>query len=351
MRKILYLIICLPILLLSACDVHEWPETPEFVKLHLRLNYETDMTEWEHLYDGTSVIEQGLGETYDNHRDYGKIRYIVRAYPISEKQRTMQDYTQEFVFTKDIAEGYDHEVTLDVLPGNYNFMVWSDIVQHGGDTYFHDKTNFAEITLQGEHQGNNDYRDAFRGSGNVTLIADIIERVPDTLDIAMQRPLAKYEFITTDLTEFINKEQTRADAKSKAQSTDGEDVTTKVSKEDYKVVFYYVGFMPNAYSLFTDKPVDSATGVLFESTLNSLSETEASVGFDYVFVNGTESAVTIQIGIYDNEGTQLSLTEPIKVPLRCSHHTIMRGMFLMSETSGGISINPEFDGDYNLVFP
>ena len=351
MRKILYLIICLPILLLSACDVHEWPETPEFVKLHLRLNYETDMTEWEHLYDGTSVIEQGLGETYDNHRDYGKIRYIVRAYPISEKQRTMQDYTQEFVFTKDIAEGYNHEVTLDLIPGDYNIMVWSDIVQHGGDTYFHDKTNFAEITLQGEHQGNNDYRDAFRGSGNVTLIADIIERVPDTLDIAMQRPLAKYEFITTDLTEFINKEQTRADAKSKAQSTDGEDVTTKVSIEDYKVVFYYVGFMPNAYSLFTDKPVDSATGVLFESTLNSLSETEASVGFDYVFVNGTESAVTVQIGIYDNEGTQLSLTVPIKVPLRRSHHTIMRGMFLMSETSGGISINPEFDGDYNLVFP
>ena len=79
MRKILYLIICLPILFLSACDVHEWPETPEFVKMHLRLNYETDMTEWEHLYDGISVIEQGYGETYDNHRDYGKIRYIVRT--------------------------------------------------------------------------------------------------------------------------------------------------------------------------------------------------------------------------------------------------------------------------------
>lgn len=351
MRKILYLIICLPLLLLSACDVHEWPETPEFVKLHLRLNYETDMTEWEHLYDGTSVIEQGLGETYDNHRDYGKIRYIVRTYPVSEKMRTTSDYTQEFVFTKDISEGYDHEVTLDLLPGNYNVMVWSDLVQTSSDSHFHNADNFAEITLQGDHKGNNDYRDAFRGTNNITLVADIIERVPDTLDIAMQRPLAKYEFITTDLTEFINKEQTRADAKSKAQSTDGEDVTTKVSIEDYKVVFYYVGFMPNAYSLFTDKPVDSATGVLFESTLNSLSETEASVGFDYVFVNGTEAAVTVQIGIYDNEGTQLSLTEPIKVPLRRSHHTIMRGMFLMSETSGGISINPEFDGDYNLVFP
>ena len=46
MRKILYLIICMPLLLFSACDVHEWPETPEFVKIHLCLNYETDMTKW-----------------------------------------------------------------------------------------------------------------------------------------------------------------------------------------------------------------------------------------------------------------------------------------------------------------
>ena len=165
MRKILYFIMCLPILLLSACDVHEWPETPEFVKMHLRLNYETDMTEWEHLYDGAEVIEQGYGETYDNHRDYGKIRYIVRTYPVSEKMRTTSDYTQEFVFTKDISEGYDHEVTLDLLPGNYNVMVWSDLVQTSGDSHFYNADNFAEIRLQGDHKGNNDYRDALTQNG------------------------------------------------------------------------------------------------------------------------------------------------------------------------------------------
>ena len=121
--------------------------------------------------------------------------------------------------------------------------------------------------------------------------------------------------------------------------------------EDYKVVFYYVGFMPDAYSMNTDKPVDSSTGVMFESTLRKLSESEATMGFDYVFVNGKKSAVTVQIGIYDNEGTQLSLTEPIEVPLKRSHHTIMTGMFLMSEASGGVTINPDFDGDHNLIFP
>ena len=105
------------------------------------------------------------------------------------------------------------------------------------------------------------------------------------------------------------------------------------------------------WSNYTDKPVDSSTGVMFESTLRKLSESEASMGFDYVFVNGKKSAVTVQIGIYDNEGTQLSLTEPIEVPLKRSHHTIMTGMFLMSEASGGVTINPDFDGDHNLIFP
>lgn len=353
MRKILYLIICMPLLLFSACDIHEWPEVREFTKMHLCLSYETDMTEWEYLYDRESVIEQGLGDTYDNHQDYGKIRYIVRTYPVSEKQHTMQDYVQEFIFTKNIAEGYDHEVTLDVLPGNYNVMVWSDLVKTSSDTYFHNTDNFAEIMLQGDHKGNTDHRDAFRGSNNISLVADIMERLPDTLNVAMQRPLAKFEFVTNDVVEFIDKEAVRIATKANDNNSESADDTTTraINIEDYKVVFYYVGFMPHTYSMYTDKPVDSSTGVMFESTLKRLSDSEASMGFDYVFVNGKDMAVTVQIGIYDNEGTQLSLTEPIEVPLKRNQHTIMTGSFLTQEASGGIIINPDFDGDHNIIIP
>jgi hypothetical protein len=338
---------------MTACDVHEWPETPEYVKFHLRLNYETDMTKWYHLYDGVEVIEQGYGETYDNRQEYGKIRYIVRAYPISEKMRTTSAYTQEFVFSKNIASSYNHEVTLDLPDGNYNIMVWSDLVQTNGETSFYNASNFAEIRLQGKHQANDDYRDAFRGSNHISLVSDIMERLPDTLDIVMQRPLAKYEFITNDVKEFIDREAPRLTSKSQGKTEESnEDAPSRaINIEDYKVVFYYVGFMPNAYSMNTDKPVDSSTGVFFESKLRKVTESEATIGFDYVFVNGSQSAVTVQIGIYDKEGTQLSLTEPIEVPLKRSHHTILTGMFLMSEASGGVSINPDFDGDHNLVFP
>lgn len=352
MKRLRYfLMLWLPLLLLEACDVHEWPEQPERVPFILKLSYEKDMTVWEHLHDGTNVIEQGLGGTYDNGRENGKIRYIVRAYPVLEKQRTAREYIQEFVFTKDISEDYNHEVTLDLAPGDYSIMVWSDLMESGTGNPHHNADDFAEITLQGDHEANNDYRDAFRGTGNISLAADVTEQVPGTLAITMQRPLAKFEVITNDLAEFIEKQTLGMAAGNDGVKSAEENPEARIRFEDYRVVFYYVGFMPDTYSMFTDKPVDSVTGVTFQSVLRRMDDAQATLGFDYVFVNGKESAVTVRIGIYDDEGTQLSLTEPIEIPLKRNHHTVLRGKFLMSEASGGVTINPNFDGDHNLIFP
>ena len=340
---ILLIIIILPI----SCDVHEWPDIPKYVKVHLVLGYDTDFMEWNHLYDGKEVIEKGIGKTYDNCLKDGRIRYIVRAYPISEKQRTAKDHTHEFIFYRSLSEGYDHEVTLDMIPGNYNIMVWSDMVKPDAEAHFHDAGNFAEIRLIGEHTANTDHRDAFRGTGSILLTTGTMEQLPDTLDILMQRPLAKYELIATDLQEFMDKE---IEYLTKEAETKGEAPPTKVNMEDYKVVFHYSGFMPDVYNLHADKPVDSATGVLFESKPVALNDNEAALGFDYVFVNGKESAVTVQIGLYhDKDDRQLALSDPIDVPLRRSRHTIIQGAFMTHQASGGIIIDPGFDGNHNII--
>ena len=344
MKQFLYLIICLPFLL-TACDVHEWPDTPESVKFHLRLNYETDMTEWHHLYDGGNVVEQRYGDTYDNHLGYGQIRYVVRAYPILDKQRASNDYIKEFIFTKDIADGYNHEVTLELPDGDYNFMVWSDLQENSRDVRFYNAENFAEITLQGDYKGNTNYRDAFKGNGNISLVADIMEQVPDTLDITMKRPFAKYEFITTDLKEFIDKE---IEYLAKVAASRGEVPPSRINTNEYNVVLYFSGYMPSAYNMSSDKPVDSKMGVMFYSKLNVLNENEASLGFDYVFVSDKKSAVTVQLGLYDKEERQIALTDPINVPLQRDHHTILKSSFLMQDASGGIIIDSEFDGEFNI---
>lgn len=347
--------------LLSGCDVHEWPEQPETVPLLLKLEYETDLPVWEHSYSGRSVkargmVTPGVSTWYavtrggTNQGIKGKIRYLIRVYPRQANNGGSYGHVEEFLLYKELGQGYNYEVRIDLPPGDYTVMVWSDLLEKEGDTPFYNANNFGEITFQNGHKGNTDYRDAFSGKSDVSLTGCIFEREAETLTVSMTRPLAKFEFITTDLLEFLENELTRVTMKNGGQPDDG-DVTRSVNLDTYKVQFHYVGFMPDAYSLFTGKPVDSSTGVSFETTLKRLNDAEASLGFDYVFMNSGDSSVSVQLAIYDNEGTPLSVTDPIEVPLKRSSHTIMRGKFLTSETSGGIHINPDYDGDHNLIIP
>ena len=329
MKKILQLIICMPLLLLWSCAVHEWPQTPEYVKLHLTLNFETQMTEWIHHYDGKKVVEQGLGKSYDNSQEIGQMRYIVRLYPISDKQRTIQECTHEFVFTKDITQGYNHEVMVDVLPGNYNLMVWSDLVSTADDEPLHDAEDFAGIMLQGEHRANTDYRDAFCGKSSVVLSAKDGYQVYETLTINMKRPLAKFEIQSNDLREFV--EMT------------GRDINL------YKAKIQYVGYMPDTYSMLAERPVASETGEVFEFSFIELSDEAISMGSDYVFVSEEGTSVTVKIGLYDIEDKPVSFSEPIIIPLKADHHTLLMGKFLMQNTSNGVDIDPNWGGDYNIT--
>lgn len=322
MKRLLY-VITMAVLLFTGCDVHEWPEMPQTVSFYLKLDYRTDMTLWPHSYDGENLAELGTGPVIPSVRPYGIMRYIIRAYPYNQEQNILESYTHEFILYKNIADGYNNGLAINLPPGKYNIMVWSDMQIATSQPHFYNCSNFGEIALTGEYQGNNDWRDAFCGKEDITLVAQIMEHLPDTLSLQMERPLAKYEFIT------------RTD--------------TKVNLNDYRIEFRYVGFMPSTYSLYTGRPVDSSTGIAFNSKLKSLSDTTASLGFDYVFTNSTTSAVTLQIIIYDKNGIYVSTSSPIEVPLRRSYCTTITGMFLTGNAQGGVSIYPYYNGDHNLI--
>ncbi len=332
-----------------SCDVHEFPELPESRPHVIRLSYETGLPIWDLDYTLQGGVTSKGEIPTKSVLPEGRMRYIIRTFPVSQKSRSANSHIQEFIFTKDISEGYNAEFKLDMYPGEYRIMVWSDMMENPSDEPFYDYGDFAGITVNGEHRGNTDYRDAFRGYADFMMEASIIEETPDTTDVRMERPLAKFEFISTDLMEFITDEQTKADIKSK-QEANGEDVkSTKVDASDYNVVIHYSGFMPYKFSMFGDKPVDSATGVSFHSDITQINESEASIGFDYVFVNHKQTSVSVQVGIYNKEGERLSVSNPIDVPLKRSYHSILKGKFLTQKTSEGIIINPDFDGDHNII--
>lgn len=334
MKRYLLQIACLSLLILSACDVHEWPvllEKEHPVMVHL--NYNTEMATWNHWYNGKTVEEQSLGGAESFLNTDGLMRYIVRSYPVVDKKQTSREHTQEDVSMKVVEDGYDNAVQLKLRPGNYKVMVWSDMVMTKSDQPYYNADDFSEIYLDGKHVGSTDYKDAYKG----WIDLEVLPGATNQVELKMQRPLARFEFIATDAQEFIAKEESKSNK--------------KVSMDDYKVVFSYVGFMPNTYSLFTDKPVDSSTNVSFESKLSKLSDTEVSMGFDYVFVNDKESRITLQIAIYNNQNVRIMASDPISVPLQRNRNTLVRGNFLMLNASGGIQVDPGYSGDHNMVLP
>lgn len=322
-----------------GCDVHEWPYPSDTVPLHLRLDCQTEMTRWEHTYAKGEVSELSLGDAEPSEREIGEMRYVVRAFAAENSRSSDREAVAEFIFTKSISDGYHHEETILLPPGNYNIAVWADMRGTTDDNTYYNIENFASISLEGDYRACDDYRDAFRGRGSVSLVADIYDRAPDTLDVSLMRPLAKFEMVTTDIVEFVEREIKRASA------------TRTIRVEDYEVRFYYVGYAPISYNHFADQPANAVTGLLFSSLLSLLNEHEASLGFDYLFTYDYDTTIAVQVGLYNKQGKQLSLTEPIDVPLRRSHHTVLRGEFLLSEAAGGVVVNPDFDGDHNIVIP
>lgn len=376
MKRVYIYIIGMILAVLSGCDVHEFPDShyfpgpsdtpgnsgrpddsgnkddsgdqnnqngeqnPLLSKILVQLNYDVRMTMWEHSYDGNLVIERGLGESYDSYNDSGMMRYIIRACPVSKDRAVSARAAHEYQFIKDVKAGYDAEFSIDVAPGQYNIMVWSDFLRESDIIY--ETGDFTGIMLDENSDMGDESNDAFRGTNDQSFSVNVQEDDIDTVKVVMQRPLAKFEFVANDLDEFVVKADTKQN--STKSSSD-------ININDYIVRFFYVGFRPDVYSMYTDKPVDSSSGVTFESTMSQLDSSEVKIGFDYVFVGDQSSDVTLQIGVFDRNEKQISMTKPIKVPLMRGRHTVMTGAFLTPDASGGVVLDPDYNGDHNVVMP
>ena len=362
------------LLCITSCAVHEWPE-PSPADVIVNLDFDTQLPQYKVLN------EEGTRASHDG-RDYD-IRYAIAAYRLLQDGSYAEEPFLLKVFSKDEIDELNATFRFSIDEGSYRFYVWTDFVLAGTQSdYFYNTTNFRRISLQGTHEGNNDFRDAFSGSADLKVIRRGSRETPSTVTVQMRRPLAKFEFITTDLQEFITKtieamirkEEAEAAAKAGETKSEGganpEDITpiesdtktdgdtktgdTKtpvVDLEKYTVVFFYSGYMPNAYNMMEGKPCDSATGVKFSSAISAIDNHDARLGFDYVFVNGEESSVMVTVALYDEEGTQLSISRQIEVPIKRSMLTTVRGSFLMQNTGGGVAIDPGFEDEFNIYIP
>ena len=331
-------------MILSSCDVHEFPDSKDSkVSFTLNLSYDTSLP----LYKVISLDNDS--RVVDESRNYN-IRYIVEVYPATEENKSQDRTTlHRFVFVKEDISTFDYSVNIPLERGAYNFVVWSDYVKVNDSDLYYNTSAFEEITLRGDsHKGNNDFRDAFRGVATSEVSGSV-----NSATIEMQRPMAKFNFISNDVKEFVSKIQSIRAEKGNSRGDDKSDASSgtigfeNINFSDFNIVLRYNGFMPDSYNAYTNKPSDASIGVSFESKIKLLENGDAELGFDYILVNETESSISVSVEVYDYDGELLSRYNPIDVPLVRSHLTTIKANFLTSGT-GGVTIIPGFDGDFNI---
>lgn len=371
--------------LFTSCDVHEFPEAGDGATVELVLDFTG--TENMDFYKYVDYLSRDVdGITYD-------IRYVVNVYPVVDdsrgNNRSGRSALASYVFTKSDITDLNYSTKLNLPAGNYRFLVWADYVLSGTqDNLHYDASDFEEIILtkREDYIGNTDARDAFRGEKvaeiyanteylNNTTGAGVTNRVV----VEMERPLAKFKFIATDVVNFLEEEARRAASRGEAdpnaarggessddegESADGskssdsktsdeqtpQDAYARINTSEYRVLFRYSGFVPCSFNMFTNRPADSWTGLMFDGRMNQLDKDNAELGFDYVFVNGHESTVNVSVEIYDRDGTLLARSQPVTVPLVRNKVTVVRGKFLTVKAEGGVAIDARFDGEYNYEY-
>lgn len=341
MRRLLHIIFCLTVLWSAVSCVHEFPDpSPDPVSFDLHLDFSTDLPLYKEIEYVKSDGSKSPEETHD-------VRYVVNAYRIDGKSGHSRIPDETFVFTVPYSSSLDYTAHLTLPEGIYEFCVWTDYADVGSvsDKYYN-TTDFSEIILSDRdcHSGSNDCRDAFRGRTEAAVVnpayytGSMLESIDNQATVKMLRPMGKFKFISTDVELFLTRVQQLMSQKG-----------SKASIDEFKVVFRYNAYMPCSYNMFTDKPADSWTGMTFDSRLIYENKDELVLGFDYVFVNGATTTLSISAEVYDMDGNMISSTRPVDVPIVRSRLTLVKGEFLTSKASGGVNINPDYAGDdYNI---
>jgi len=338
------------LLAFAGCDVHEFPEERHNkIPFLLHLDFNTEMPLHKEMFY-TRNGETGTNGASEKHN----IRYIVNAYRTDNIRGANRIADTTFVFAKSDISNLNYTARLLLQEGTYDFKVWADYVDATDmEDKYYDTRDFSEIILanKNDHQGSNDYRDAFRGYVTATVTdpayytGSVVDSIDNQATAEMKRPMGKFKFVSTDLDVFPS---------YVAQIMRGRGILSKselqsINIEDFHVVFRYNAFMPCSFNMFTDKPADSWMGMSFKSNMYKENDTEMTLGFDYIFVNGTETTLSVSVEVYDNNGNLMSSSNPVDVPVVRSKLTVVKGEFLTSIASGGVQINPGFDGeDYNI---
>lgn len=250
---------------------------------------------------------------------------------IFKKGTTELFATKRVMLTPATGEGV-YSMGLSLFKGEYDINLWVDYSTDAiaDNHYITTDTDILRILAKVDYTANSDTRDAFSKRFSLT----VNEGDNAAKSVEMHRPLAKYRLVATDVKKY---EELRVQRGYPAL-------------EDLQIEIAYEGFLPNSYSISQSKPADADTGYKYASALSEKEDTKVTVGKDYIFVNGTQSFVTVTILFKNSEGKTVGGVKGVKIDYRAGQLTTVSGDFLTAGLGSGITIDTEWSGDYDVEF-
>ena len=346
MKRITIYIAHLLVLVLTGCDktVLEFPENegvdPTLVNANLSLAIDPKIEP----YEQTGRSEGEVIDAYD-------VRWIVEVF----RDEIGGELAERGVLGCEPAADGHHTIhtSLALHAARYHVVAWMDYVDNGSvDDKYYTIPSLSSISVPaaGNYIGDEDHKDTYVARQEIDL-KDHRDRWNETVDVTvtLQRPMAKIEFIATDIDKFLDELAARHSEITGSVADDLLSQTPDLST--IRVQVDYAGYFPSGFNAYTNKPNDARTGMWFECNMTPLTNKEAHLASDYIFVNGSESAVKVDLTIRDSEGNLLNRIEGIDVPIVRGKLTTIRDEFLTRDYAPGIGIDPGFDGDINITIP
>lgn len=349
MKKTMLYTAILPVLLLAGCDrtVLEFPEgggvDPTLVRMDLSLEVDPSIG----LYT-PAPSKSASGD------DAFQVRWIVEVF----RDGIGGEPVARRVLSSDEAADGRHAIatSLPVHAARYQVVAWADYVDRGStEDKYYTAGSLSSIMISGpgEYVGDDGHKDAYTALREFDL-REYGDRWNGTAECAvtLQRPMAKVEFVTTDVDKFLADLARRVGEGASACGRVSDDLLGgDPDLTTIRVTVEYAGYFPSGFNAYTNKPNDARTGVSFSCGMTPLTEREARLAGDCIFVNGTESAVTVNLTIRDGDGNLLNRVEGIDVPIVRGKLTVIRDEFLTRSYAPGIGIDPGFDGEIDIVIP
>ena len=296
------------VLSLSSCQREERLSgngTPQDVTISVAAPY-TSLVKSNENPGAGDMINRCILEIYEDGVLYGERQAVDFAGSAAFKANLIAGHTYDFVFWADYAEGNAADGFQDV---NYNTA---------------DGLTAITVITDG-YLNNDDTRDAFYGSYNVTVESGM------NYDYNLTRPFGRVQMFTTDI-----------------QSTEA-DLSGAVVKVSYaKVPAGFNALSKTVSSEQIDLIPGQAAGI-FEVPAAGATETQLS--YDYIFAseNNGETLVQFTLNVEANGQTLCSDFSTDNIPVRQNYRTNVRGNFLTqtgTDVDIDVDINPGFeDGD------